>query len=108
MKYMLEYTVRSAGLSYDQNFAGSETLLTAFSKWKPDDEKGLTILAFVADLTGRSGYVLVEANDPKAITVFASKYNFWNDVKVVPVIDIGEAVPINANSLEWAKRASKA
>ena len=50
MKYMLEYTVRTAGLSFDQNFAGSQSLLTAFSKWKPDEEKGLTIHAFVANL----------------------------------------------------------
>jgi hypothetical protein len=96
MKYMLEYTVRTAGLSFDQNFAGSQSLLTAFSKWKPDEEKGLTIHAFVANLAGRGGYVLVEANDPKVITAF-----------VVPVIDIGESVPINASSLEWARQASK-
>jgi len=108
MKYLIEYSVRTAGLSYDQNFAGSEALLTAFSKWKPDDEKGLTIHAFVSNLAGRGGYILVETSDPKAITAFASKYNFWNDVNIVPVVDIGESVPINASSLEWAKRASKA
>ena len=37
MKYMLEYTVRTAGLSFDQNFAESHSLLTAFSKWKPEE-----------------------------------------------------------------------
>jgi hypothetical protein len=63
MKYLIEYTVRTAGLSFDQNFAGSEALLTAFSKWKPDDEKGLTIHAFVSNLAGRGGYILVETND---------------------------------------------
>jgi hypothetical protein len=108
MKYMIEYTVRTTGLSFDQNFAGSEALLTAFSKWKPEDEKGLTIHAFVANLAGRGGYILVETNDPKAITTFAAKYNFWNDVNITPVLDIGESVPINAGSLAWAKQASKA
>jgi hypothetical protein len=107
MKYMLEYTVRTAGLSHDQNFAGSQSLLTAFSKWKPEEEKGLTIHAFVANLSGRGGYVLVEANDPKTITTFVAKYNFWNDISVVPVIDIGESVPINASSLAWAQSASR-
>ena len=106
MKYMLEYTVRTAGLSFDQNFAGSQSLLTAFSKWRPEEEKGLTIHAFVSDLAGRSGYVLAEANDPKVITAFVSKYNYWNEINVVPVIDIGEAVPINASSLDWARKAS--
>ena len=106
MKYVLEYTVRTAGLSFEQNFAGSQSLLTAFSKWRPEEEKGLTIHAFVSDLVGRSGYVLAEANDPKVITAFVSKYNFWNDINVVPVIDVGEAVPINAVSLDWARKAS--
>ena len=108
MKYMVEYTVRTAGLSFDQNFAGSQALLTAFSKWKPEDEKGLTILAFVSSLTGRGGYILIETNDPKAITIFAAKYNYWNDVNITPVIDIGESVPIAASSLAWAQSASKA
>ena len=107
MKYMLEYTVRTAGLSFDQNFAGSQSLLSAFSKWRPEEEKGLTIHAFVANLAGRGGYVLVEASDPKIITAFVSKYNYWNDVNVVPVIDISESVPINASSLAWAQNASK-
>lgn len=108
MKYMLEYTVRTTGLSFDQNFSGSQALLTAFSKWKPEEEKGLSILAFVANLAGRGGYILVETNDPKIITTFVSKYNFWNDVNVVPVLDIGESVPINASSLAWAQSASRA
>lgn len=106
MKYVLEYTVRTAGISFDQNFAGSQSLLTAFSKWKVEEEKGLTIHAFVSNLTGRGGYVLAEANDPKVITAFVSKYNYWNDINVVPVVDVGEAIPIVAGSLDWAKRAA--
>jgi hypothetical protein len=108
MKYMCEYTVRTTGLSFDQNIAGGEALLTAFSKWKPEEEKGLTIHAFVSDLAGRGGFILVEADDPKAVTAFATKYNYWNDVKITPVIDVGELVPISAGSLEWAKRSSRA
>ena len=105
MKYMIEYTVRTAGLSHDQNFAGSQTLLNAFGKWKPED--GLTVNAFVSNLAGNGGYVLVEASDPKVIVAFVSKYTFWNDANVVPVVDIGESVPINSASLAWAQSASK-
>ena len=105
MKYMLEYKVRTGGVSLDQSFAGSETLLTAFSKWKPED--GLTVHAFVSDLAGISGYVLVEASEPKVILSFVSKFNFWNDVNVVPVVDVGEAVSITTASLAWARSASK-
>jgi hypothetical protein len=51
----------------------------------------LTVHAFVSNLAGSGGYVLVEANDPKGIFTFVSKYNFWNDVNIVPVVDVGEA-----------------
>jgi hypothetical protein len=54
-----------------------------------------------------SGYVLVETADPKLVTSFVSKYNYWNDINVVPVIGISESVPINASSLAWAQSASK-
>lgn len=105
MKYLLEYTIRQGGLTNEQNFASSEALLTAFGKWKPED--GLTVHAFVSKLSGNAGYVLCEANDPKVIASFVSKYTFWNDVNVVPVIDVGEAVTINTSSLGWARSASK-
>ncbi len=105
MKYMLEYTIRTAGLTHEQAFANSQSLLNAFGKWKP--EEGLTVHAFVSNLAGIGGYVLVEASDPKVITSFVSKYNFWNDIDVVPVIDVGEAVSINAASIGWARTASK-
>jgi len=104
MKYMIEYSVRTAGLSHDQNFANQEALLNAFGKWQP--EGGLTVHAFVGHLNGDSGYVLVEADDPKVVASFVSKYIYWNDVNVVPVVDIGDIVPINLESLAWARSAS--
>ena len=53
MKYMIEYTIRAAGLTHAENFAGAEALLTAFGKWKPED--GLTVHAFVSNLAGNGG-----------------------------------------------------
>jgi hypothetical protein len=105
LKYMIEYKIRAAGATHDQNFSSTEGLLNAFGKWKPED--GLTVQAFVSNLAGDGGYVLAEANDPKVIVAFVSKYNFWNDINVVPVLDVGETVPIAAASLAWAKSASK-
>ncbi len=102
---MIEYTIRSAGLTDGQNFANTESLLAAFGKWKPED--GLTVQAFLSNLSGDGGYVFVEAGDPKVIVSFVSKYTFWNDVNVVPVIDVGEAVPIAHASLGWARSVSK-
>ena len=105
MKYMIDYTVRTTGLTSDQNITNDAALLTAFSKWKP--EEGLNVHAFVSNLQGRGGYVLVEASDPKVVTSFVSKFNYWNDIDVVPVIDVGEAVPIAQSSLAWAQSSSK-
>ena len=105
MKYMIEYKIRTGGVSHEQSFASSEALITAFSKWKPED--GLTVHAFVSDLAAIAGYVLVEANDPKVVVSFVSKYNFWNDVKVVPVLDVTDVVPLSAASIAWARSASK-
>jgi hypothetical protein len=90
MKYMIEWTVRTQ---------------TTFSKWKP--EKGLTVLAFVGNVAGRSGYVLVEASDPEIVASFATKFGYWNDIDVVPVIDIGDLVAISAPNIAWARAASK-
>jgi len=105
VKYMIEYKIRTGGITHDQSFAGSEALITAFSKWKPED--GLTVHAFVSDLAAIAGYVLVEANDPKVVVSFVSKFNFWNDVEVIPVMDVNEVVPLSAASIAWARSASK-
>ena len=104
MKYMIEYAIRTAGLTHDQNLANQDALLKAFGTWKP--ETGLTVHAFVANLNN-GGYVLVEADDPKVVTSFVSKYFYWNDIEVVPVIDVAENVAIGTASLAWARNAVK-
>ncbi len=102
MKYMIEYTIRHAGLSHDQNLANQEALLKAFGKWTP--EEGLTIHAFVGNLHD-GGYVLVEAADPGVVGSFVAKFTAWNDVEVVPVIDIAEVVGYVTESLAWDRAA---
>ena len=104
MKYMIEYSVRTAGLSHSENFANQQALLNAFGKWQP--EKGLTVDALVSTVNSDSGYVLVEADDPKVVASFVSKYIYWNDIDVVPVVDVQEIVAINLDSLAWAWSAA--
>ena len=104
MKYVIEYEIRTAGLTYDQNLANQEALLKAFGTWKP--EEGLTVHAFVANMNN-GGYVFVEANDPTVVSSFVSKYFYWNDINVVPVIDVADNVTIGTASLAWARKASK-
>ena len=103
MKYMIQYVVRTAGLTHDQNLANQEALLNAFGRWEPED--GLTIHAFVSNLND-GGYVLVEANDPGVVYAFVSKFIYWNDVNVVPVVDVDVAVTIGTASLAWARSSS--
>jgi Domain of unknown function (DUF3303)/Early transcription elongation factor of RNA pol II, NGN section len=102
MKYMIEYEVRTVGLSHDRNLANQDALLKAFAKWAPED--GLTVHAFVSNLNN-GGYVLVEAADPAVVYSFVSKFFYWNDTNVVPVVDVEEVVRIGTESLAWARAA---
>src|ERR1700755_2199907 len=101
MKFMVEYRIRT-GLSHDQNLAGHDALLKAFGTWKP--ETGLTVHAFLSNFNS-GGYVLVEADDAKVVYSFVSKFFYWNDVNVVPVIDVADGVTIGGASLAWARNA---
>jgi hypothetical protein len=104
LKYVVEYEIRTAGLTHDQNMANQDALLKAFGSWKPED--GLTVHAFVSNLNN-GGYVFVEANDPDVVSSFVSKFFYWNDIKVVPVIDVADSVALGTASLAWARKASK-
>jgi hypothetical protein len=103
MKYMIDYQIRTAGLSHDQNLDNQEALLTAFGTWEP--EPGLTVHAFVSTMNN-GGYVLVEADDPNTVYSFVSKFFYWNDVDVVPVVDVAETVAMGSESLAWARAAT--
>jgi hypothetical protein len=51
------------------------------------------------------GYVLLEAADPVVVDSFVSKFLDWNEVKVVPVIDIADGVTAWTESLAWVRDA---
>jgi len=102
MKYVVEYDIRTAGLTHDQNLANQDALLQAFGKWTP--EKGLTVHAFVSNLNN-GGYVLVEADDPHVVYSFVSKFIYWNDINVVPVVDAADGVATGTESLAWTRAA---
>jgi hypothetical protein len=104
MKYVIECEIRTAGLTHDQNFDNQDALLKAFGKWTP--EKGLTINALLSTLNN-GGYVLVEADDPTVVYSFVSKFTAWNDVNVVPVIDVADGVAQGTAALAWGRSAVK-
>ena len=104
MKYVIEYDIRTAGLTHDQNFDNQDALLKAFGKWSP--EEGLTINAFLSTLNN-GGYVFVEADDPGVVYSFVSKFTAWIESNVVPVIDVADAVAHGTASLAWGRSAAK-
>ena len=53
------------------------------------------------------GYVLVEAADPKVVFSFVSKFVAWAKSEIVPVIDVGDAVPLGSAATAWARTSSK-
>jgi hypothetical protein len=58
-----------------------------------------------SNMMGDGGYVLAEASDPKVNRRVRLKVQLWNDINAVPVIDVGESVPIGAVSLARATSA---
>ena len=61
---------------------------------------------FVSNLNN-GGYVLVEADDPGVVYSFVSKFVYWNDVTVVPVVDVADGVAHGVASLAWARSTVK-
>jgi hypothetical protein len=41
------------------------------------------------------------------VYAFVSKFIYWNNVNVVPVVDVADAVATGAESLAWARNAVK-
>ena len=103
MQYIIEYGVRAAGLSHEQNLANQDALLKAFGNWT--GEESLEVQAFVSKLNLTGGYILVESGDPTVVSSFVSKFLYWNDIEVVPVVEISEAVTTATASLAWTRSA---
>jgi Domain of unknown function (DUF3303) len=107
MKYMIEYTTRVSGLTCEESFKNSESLLKTWERWeeeaKSDLMSGLNVLNHVVKLGCNGGYVLVETDEPCDVAKFVSKFTFWAEPTINPVIEVDEAVPISFDSLAWAK-----
>ncbi len=103
MKYMIHYSTRQIGMNFEENLESSNALTAVFAQWQP--EEGMNVLAFVHALDGNKGYMLCETDDAKLVTAFVTKFSAWNDVSVVPVLDIQESVSIILESNEWTESA---
>ena len=104
MKFMVEWSTRP-GTTYEDTLTNEEALIRAFAKWAPPE--GLTIHSFVMKVGAPSGYILVEADDPRLLAEFAAQYLAWNDAAYVPVMDVGDMVGVYTESLTWARSAAE-
>ena len=85
----------------------SRTIRTRCSRLLESDHlRSLTIDAFVSNLNN-GGYVLVQSDDPGVVYAFVSKFIYWNNVNVAPVVDVADAVATGSESLAWARSAVK-
>lgn len=70
-----------------------------------EPEDCLTVHAFASNLNN-GGYALVAPADAGIVLSSVSKSFSWNDIEVVPVADVTEAVPTGSGSLAWARAAA--
>jgi hypothetical protein len=103
MLFQVNYTTRAGG-SAKENEESAKRTLALFAKWSPP--VGMEVKSFYARADGRGGTVMVETDDVKALVDGPAKFGAINDFEIVPVIDIGEAVPILSEALEWADSIS--
>jgi hypothetical protein len=103
MKMMVEWATRPAH-GYEYELSNREALLRTFGKWTPPD--GITIHAFVVKLEAQAGYILVEFEDPKVMASFQLQFMPWNDVKIIPVLDVEDAVPLYDPAFRWSRTAA--
>jgi len=97
MKFVVSFRPRSGGSSSEVE-ADTRRGLAAFAAWKPAE--GVTFHQFVARLDG-GGYAIVEADDPTLVAEGPAKFGVWFDFEVVPVIDVGEIVPIAQEAIAF-------
>jgi hypothetical protein len=97
MKYVVSFRPRGGGSSSDAE-ADVKRGLAAFAAWKPAE--GVTFHQFLARLDG-GGYAVVEADNPALIAEGPAKFGVWFDFEVVPVVDVGEIVPIAQEAIDF-------
>ena len=55
-------------------------------------------------LVNDSGYLVVEATDSAVILSVLSKFRFFDDFEVIPVVDVNPALVVTLNeALAWAR-----
>lgn len=101
--FQVNYTTRANGTATENQESARRTL-ALFSKWSPP--AGMEVKSFYARADGQGGSLIVETDDVKVLLDGPSKFGAINEFEIVPVIEIGEAVPILSEALAWVDSIS--
>jgi hypothetical protein len=105
MKFVIKFIIRRSGLTFEECLAHDHALLAAFSKWTPPE--GFTIQQFVTTLVNDCGYLIVEASDSAVILSALSKFRFFDDFEIIPVVDVNPDLVVTLNeSIAWTRDAA--
>lgn len=96
MKYVVSWVTRR-GVGADED--AIKRSLQVFSKWSPPE--GDVFHQFLTRLDGNGGYAVVETSNPLNVLDSAAKFGPWFEFEVVPVVDIGEGVPVLSQAIDW-------
>jgi hypothetical protein len=97
MKFVVSWKPRVGGSAAETD-ADTKKGLAAFAAWSPPD--GITYHQFLSRLDG-GGYAVVETDNPALVAEGPAKFAPWFDFEVVPVLDIGEIIPIAQEAIAF-------
>lgn len=94
MKYVISWETRQN--SSPETQAQS---LTVFSKWAPNP--GVTFHEFLSRVDANGGYAVVETDDPRLIAHDMAIFGSWFDMRVHPVLEIGDGAAIGGEAVQF-------
>lgn len=100
MKYVVAWKFNWNG-SASENEASAARALEVFSKWTPP--ASTTFHQFVSRLDGSGGFSVVETDNPMDLADAPSKFGFFAEYQIFPVVDIAESVQAFQQGVEFRK-----
>lgn len=97
MKYLMSWTERTHGSAADYE-AAQGRVLEMMQYWAPPD--AIKIHEFVVTVGNYDGVAILETDDVSAIHQLTSTFAVF-DFSVHPVLDVADAIGVEAAALEW-------
>jgi Protein of unknown function (DUF3303) len=98
MKCVVAWKLRYDG-SAAENEASAARALEVYSKWTQASET--TIHQFVLRVDGQGGFAIQDSEDLASLALSLAKLTPYLEVEVFPVLDVGEAMPLVTEAIEF-------